>query len=373
MFDILHDLEKKERRIIQVLPTISFGDAVGNDTLAIRKILNEQGYSTDIYAENIDPRLPSGTAEKISNLKMLSGTDVLIYHASTGTNLNYELQKYGGKRIMIYHNITPPSFFSSYSPDSFELCKRGYEGVKYLADKIDYCIADSEYNKQELTGMGYKCPIEVCPIVIPFQDYGRKPDQTILDRYRNDGWINLLFVGRIAPNKKQEDIIRAFYYYQKYINEKSRLFLVGSDSGMEIYRKRLEQYVDLMGLGSKVIFPGHIQFSSILSYYRLANVFLCMSEHEGFCVPLVEAMYFGIPIIAYKSSAIPDTLGQGGILIDNKEPRLVATAIDRILKDELLCKEIREQQVIQLHKYKYENVKRQLLTCLNHFIGSENN
>lgn len=370
MFDILNPFWKK-KRIIQILPTISFGDAVGNDTLAIRDILIEQGYSTAIYAESIDPRLSSGIAKKISSLKMLSNTDVLIYHASTGTNLNYELPKYGGKRIMIYHNITPPFFFCGYSPDVFDLCKRGYEGINYLSDKMDYCIADSEFNKQELIGMGYKCHIDVCPIVIPFEDYGRKPDQKILDQYMNDGWINLLFVGRIAPNKKQEDIIRAFYYYQKYINKKSRLFLVGSDSGMEIYRNRLEQYIKKLGLWSKVIFPGHIPFNSILSYYRLADVFLCMSEHEGFCVPIVEAMYFSTPIIAYKSSAISDTLGEGGILLDSKDPRLVAAAIDRLVKDTELQEVIRKKQIMQMQQYNYARVKERFLFYLNCFLNSE--
>ena len=156
--------------------------------------------------------------------------------------------------------------------------------------------------------MGYTCPIDVCPILIPFSDYEKEPDRRVLRRYKGDGKTNLLFVGRIAPNKKQENVIRAFYFYHKYYSPDSRLFLVGSWSGMESYYERLCDYVKALGIAEHVVFTGHIRFDEILAYYHLADVFLCMSEHEGFCVPLVEAMYFHVPIVAYSCAAVPDTL-----------------------------------------------------------------
>ena len=155
-------------RIIQLLPTISFGDAVGNDTRAIRKILEEMGYVTQIYAENIDPRLPHGTAYHVDEIPELESDDVIIYHASTGTELNYRLPSYCGRKVMIYHNITPPKFFAPYSSTAEQLTADGLAGIRYLADKMDYCIADSDFNKQDLLRMGYTCPIDVCPILIPF-------------------------------------------------------------------------------------------------------------------------------------------------------------------------------------------------------------
>lgn len=115
-----------------------------------------------------------------------------------------------------------------------------------------------------------------------------------MEHYKDDGYTNFIFVGRVAPNKKQEDVIRAFYCYKKYCNPKSRLFIVGSYNGMERYYHRLRRYVGALELDN-VVFTGHIPFAQILAYYHLADLFLCMSDHEGFCVPLVEAMYFNLP------------------------------------------------------------------------------
>ncbi len=355
-------------RVIQLLPTIAFGDAVGNDTLAIRDILREQGYDTGIYAENIDSRLPSGTAQRVGQMPELKADDVLIYHASMGTQLNFEVSKLPGKKMMIYHNITPAGFFEEYSTEAVRLTQFGYEGMRYLADKMDYCVADSEYNWRELRGMGYTCPIDVCPIIIPFEDYEKKPDAKVMRQYSDREWTNLLFVGRIAPNKKHEDIIRAFYCYHRDYNPKSRLFLVGSSSGMERYEARLKDYIHRLGLDDCVMLPGHIKFDAILAYYHIADVFVCMSEHEGFCVPIVEAMYFDKPIVAYRSTAVPETMGNGGMLLEDKNPFMAAAVIDRIVRDERLRAYISEQQHKQLEKFKYDTVKKQLLSCLDEIL-----
>lgn len=355
-------------KIIQLLTTLSFGDAVGNDTIALKGLIAAMGYDTEIYAENIDPRLPKNTARNIAKLRSVSRDDVIIYHKSTGTDLSFKLDRYKCRRIMIYHNITPPGFFRPYSDSATALTEYGYEGLKYLRDKVDYCLADSEYNKQELLKMGYTCPIDVRPILIRFEDYKQAPDQSIIKRFTQDGWTNIVFVGRIAPNKKQENLIRAFYQYKK-INPQSRLILVGSYVGMENYYERLKKYAAALGL-EDVIFTGHISFNEILAYYRAADVFLCMSEHEGFCVPLVEAMFFDVPIIAYNTSAISDTLGGSGILIDDNDPVFTAEIIDRLVKDEKLSKYIVENQRRRLEDFSYEKIGSIFEGYLKDFIGN---
>ncbi len=356
--------KKKQQRVVQLLPTMAFGDAVGNDTLSIAGILENRGFQKEIYAENIDRRFQLGVVKTIDRMEPLSDDDILIYHASTGTELNYMLPNYGGKQVMIYHNITPPEFFEGYSPIAADLCRNGYEGIQHLSEIVKYCIADSEYNKQELIAMGYRCPIDVCPILIPFDDYNQTPDHRVVSAFCGDGYTNLLFVGRIAPNKKQEDVIRAFYIYQRYFNSKSRLFLVGSSSGMEKYEQKLHAYVEKLGISSKVIFPGHIRFSEILAYYRIADAFVCMSEHEGFCVPIVEAMHFDIPIIAYNSSAVPETMAKGGIIIEDKDPQLAATAIDRVIRDQNLRKYISDCQKDRLKDFSYDSVQERFMECM---------
>ena len=306
-------------RVIQLLPTISMGDAVSNDALAIAKVLRDMGYQTGIYAENIDNRLPAGTAKPVSKMPRLQTEDAVLYHMSTGSALNEMIPKLRCKKGMIYHNITPSYFFQPYNAKLTQLLKDGLTGVLNLAGAFDFCLADSEFNRQALLEMGYTCPIAVRPVLIPFSDYAKKPTQEIIDRYDNDGYVNFIFVGRIAPNKKQEDVIRVFSCYQRFCNPKSRLILVGSWSGAESYYRRLCRYTAALQ-AEHVLFTGHIPFPDILAYYHVADLFLCMSEHEGFCVPLVEAMYFGVPILAYRACAVPDTLGDSGILLDKKDP-----------------------------------------------------
>lgn len=357
-------------RIIQLLTTISYGDAVGNDAIALYHTLQEKGFNTEIYAENIDKRIPPNMVKKVQKLKNLSKEDILIYHLSTGTELNYKVADFSARKIMIYHNVTPEKYFVNYNEQLRKLCHDGIEGMKYLADKMDYCLADSSYNKEQLVSAGYKCKIDVLPILIPFADYEKKPSEEVLERYSNDGYVNILFTGRIAPNKCQEDVIRAFYMYQKHYNAKSRLFLVGSHSGTERYVEQLKKYVKLLGV-ENVIFTGHIKFDEILAYYKLADVFLCMSEHEGFCVPLVEAMYFNIPIIAFDSSAIGETLGNSGLLIGEKKPLETAGLINYVLSNSKLKEVIIENQKQRLQDFAHNEIKEQFLTYMKGFVNEE--
>ena len=358
-------------KIVQLLPTMAFGDAVSNDAAAIDRMLSGMGYKTAVYASNVDPRLPEGTASHWNKMKDLHDDDLLIFHASTGDPLNRKVSALGGRKMMIYHNITPSSFFRGYSREAEELTETGRRQIRRLSDQFRYCVADSDYNRFELRQMGYSCPIDVCPIMIPFEDYENEPDRNVLAKYQGDGWTNLLFVGRIAPNKKQEDVIRAFYYYHRDYNPKSRLFLVGNDTGMENYRYQLENYIRALGLAGRVIFPGHISFAAILAYYHLADVFVCMSEHEGFCVPLVEAMYFDLPIVAYASSAIPETLGKGGLLLNDKDPLVAAAAIDRMVRDGSLREGIAAERKARLAQFRYEQVSAKMKECILKLAGGE--
>ncbi len=355
-------------KIIQFLPTLAFGDAVGNDTRALGKAICEMGFDTHIYAEAVDSRLPKGTADDLcAGMPDISENDIIIYHLSTGSKLNYSLENYKCRKMMVYHNITPPHFFDGYNMTAMSNAQYGLDGMKHLSDKFDYCTADSDFNRQDLINAGYKCPVDVRPILIPFEDYETKPDSGIIKKF-SDGWTNIIFVGRIAPNKKQQDIISSFCYYKKNINPRSRLIFVGSYNGMERYYNRLLDYVKALELDD-VIFTGHIKFPEILAYYRIADIFLCMSEHEGFCVPLVEAMYFEVPVIAYKSCAVPYTLGGSGILTDNKNPIEIAMLIDRIVNDKSLRDFIISGQKKRLEDFSYEKIKNIFEKQLKNFIA----
>ena len=174
-------------RIIQLLPTMSFGDAVSNDAAAIRQTLLDMGHETAIYAANIDPRLPEGSVTHWRKMKEPRAGDLLIYHGSTGDPLNGMVPTLAGRKMMIYHNITPPQYFRGYSRAAQELTQAGYDQIKALAGQFHYCVADSDYNRQDLRKMGYECMIDVCPIMIPFEDYAKTPDPDVMARYQGDG------------------------------------------------------------------------------------------------------------------------------------------------------------------------------------------
>ena len=288
-------------RIDQMLQTFAYGDAIGNDVIAIQKALKEEGYESRIYASEIDSRI---NCEDVFPSDEYENGDILLYHASTGCELNHLYSSFDTRKWIIFHNVTDPIFFMKDDPDSARRCENGINEITAMKEETEVCIADSSFNKSCLEDMGFTCPIEVVPILIDFDSYNEEANIELINKYKDDGYTNILFTGRVAPNKKHEDCIEAFYYYKKYINPKSRLFLVGGYVEEGNYYKRLKEYVSLLEVDD-VIFTGHIPFKDILAYYELADVFLCMSEHEGFCVPLVEAMHFNVPIIAYNSTAIP--------------------------------------------------------------------
>ena len=328
-------------RILQVLPALTVGDAVGNDARALKAIISERGFKTQIYANHIDFKLPNGTVLPASKIPVVNKNDIIIYHEAIGCDLADKIQSLDCRKVMIYHNITPAKFFKGYDKDSFNNCKEGYRQLKKLEDSFDMILSDSAYNRQNLVDMGFKAPNYVLPILIPFDDYKKTPSANTLAKYRGDGYTNIIFVGRVVPNKCQEDVIATFNEYQKYFNHKSRLFIVGTF--METYFNRLKEYIEKLG-AKNVILTGFCQFDEILAYYHLADLFLCQSEHEGFCVPLVEAMCFDVPVVAYDSSAIGETLGGSGFLLKEKNPLVTAGVMDRILTDDALRQTIIENQ-----------------------------
>jgi len=355
-------------KIIQMVPSLNYGDAVGNDVLALDELLIANGYQSVIYTLSIGAKdKKEHDIRIIDKIPEPDKDDVVIYHMCTNTHLHDELPNIKCRKILIYHNVTPYDFFMDYNHLVYSSCKQAITEVKNLAEVFDYGIAVSEFNRDNLIGYGYKCPFDVRPILIPFEDYKKPPSQSIIDKY-NDGKTNIIFVGRVVPNKKHEDIIAAFSCYVKNYNPDARLFIVGSSETMESYKEQLEKYANNLGI-KNVIFTGRIPFDEILAYYKIADLLLCMSEHEGFCVPLVESMFFDVPIIAYSSSAIPETLGETGILLHEKDPLVTAGVMNKVLTDNNLRDSIIEKQRMRLEDFSYSKISELFLKYLKEFIG----
>lgn len=355
-------------KIIQVVPSLNYGDAIGNNVIALYWTFKNEGYDSEIFSEYINPKYKK-IAKSIMKWEEPDRDSVIIYHMAIGWDRIDIIKNAICKKIAVYHNVTPPNFFKEYDLKSYLLCKTGLREVKSLKDTFDYCICDSDFNKRDLISYGYDCPIDAIPILIAFDDYKKTPLNEIIAKWSNKTGSNILFVGRIVPNKKYEDIIASFYMYKKYYDKDARLFLVGSYNEKDAYYQRLTKYIEQLQLDD-VYFSGHIKFEEILAYYSIADLFLCLSEHEGFCVPLVEAMYFNVPIVAYDSCAVGETLGDGGILLKEKNFLEIAGTIDYIVHHDELKKTIQENQKDRLKYFNNERIKKEVLQKINGFINN---
>jgi glycosyltransferase involved in cell wall biosynthesis len=243
------------------------------------------------------------------------------------------------------------------------LLQKGKKDLKEFSKIAILGLGDSEFNRRELQEMGFP-RTALLPLVIDFGKYSLKNKEII--HWYGDKKINLLFVGRIAPNKRQDAIIRIFYYF-KHIHPDSRLFLIGDYEGFEVYHQKLKEMIIQLSL-TDVVMPGKVSDTDLNSYYSIADAFLCMSEHEGFCVPLLECMYFNVPIIANNSTAIPDTLGDSGILVNTKNYCEIAELINIIIHDENLHNRLIAKQRERLKNFGYEKSKERVKHYINKII-----
>ncbi len=342
-------------QVHQILPVLDYGDAVSNDAIEIRHALRRMGYSSDIFAKYIHPKV-SKFAKPLNQYKK-NASNIVIYHFSVaGSDVTEFVKTLPDVKILKYHNITPHQYFNTINDELYDLCINGREELKTLSTTVKLSLGDSEYNKNELVLYGFN-NTGILPILIDFSKYNMTPNAKVLKKY-DDNCVNLLFIGRISPNKMHEDLIKVFYYYKKII-PKSRLYLVGSYNGMEKYLAQLKELVSRLNL-TDVVFTGHTSFDEMIAYYRLADVFLCMSEHEGFCVPLAESMYFNIPIIAYNSTAIPYTLAGCGILVNEKRYDEIAEMINLLVTDDKLRIKIVERQNERLKDFERPKIEGEL-------------
>jgi L-malate glycosyltransferase len=317
-------------RVHQVLATLGYGDAIGHEVLGIQRALQAAGYESSIYVETADPRLEPLTLDYRDMVGKVTEEDVLIHHFSIGSRASRTAYALPGRMALVYHNITPPEYFIGVHKDLVKLCFRGRRELTAYIDRCDLALGDSEYNRQELQDLGFP-DTGVLPVVPDFTHLDGPPDRALSSGF-DDGWTNVMFVGRVIPNKKFEDVIRAFHVYRTRHNPRSRLLLVGSYSGFEPYLAMLHALIARLATPD-VHFLGHVSNEELSALYDVADLFLCASEHEGFCVPLIEAFYKQVPVLAYAATAVPATMDGAGVLYDVKDPAEVAKLMDAVLSD----------------------------------------
>lgn len=342
----------------QFATSLSYGDAISDEMLEIQKILRERGYRSEIFIRFYEPRMAKYVRDFREYQKFSSTENVVIFHFSIGSPVSKMFFRIPDKKIMIYHNITPYKYFIDCHRILTRECYKGRLEIKLFTDKVDLALGDSEFNRQELEETGYK-NTGVLPLILDFQKFDGQADATTQSIF-SSGKTTILFVGRLIPNKKYEDLIKTFFFYKKYFNPRSQLILAGDHRGMERYLISLQDLVQRLDL-SDVHFAGHVDFEELLSYYRIADLYLSLSEHEGFGVPLVEAFYMRIPVVAYAAGAVEETMNGGGVLVRKKDFFFLAALIDLIVSDKNIKEKIVQSQLKAVEKYKRENVTQILL------------
>jgi len=346
------------REIHQFATSLSYGDAISDEMLEIRSVLREKGHRSEIFTRFVDPKMASLSRDFREYKKFSAPGNVVIFHFSIGSPVSKLFFRIPDKKIMIYHNITPHKYFVDSHRILARECYKGRLEIKLFVGKVDLALGDSEFNRRELESSGYS-RTGVLPILMNFAKFDA-PGNPVTRKIYENGKSTLLFVGRVIPNKKFEDCIKVFHFYKKHFNPDSQLILAGDYRGMERYYAGLIELIDRLRV-SDVHLTGHVPFEDLLAYYEAADLYLSLSEHEGFGVPLLEAFHRKIPVVAFDAAAVGETMNGGGVLITRKDLFRTAAIIDAVLRDEKLKKKIIASELKALGIYRRENVSRVLM------------
>ena len=321
----------------QVLATLGYGDAIGHEVLGIQRALRQAGYRSDIFVETADRRVELLTRDYRELVDASHIDNLILHHFSIGSKASRTAYALPDRMALIYHNITPPEYFVGVHRTLARQCFRGRRELRAYVDRCDVALGDSEFNRQDLETLGFP-RTAVLPVVPDFSHLDFPPNRFVADQF-DDEWTNILFVGRVIANKKIDDLIRYFHAYKTRFNARSRLLIVGVFSLFERYMAALNHLVEELGVGD-VHFVGHVTDAELVAYYEVADLFLCASEHEGFCVPLMEAFYKEVPVLAFAATAVPATMDGAGVLFAEQDPPYVAALMDGILSNDPLQDEI---------------------------------
>ena len=353
-------------RVHQVLATLGYGDAIGHEVLGIQRVLRAAGYDSDIFVETADSRLESLTRDFRELVDYSHPDNLLLHHFSLGSKASRTAFALPDRMALIYHNITPPEYFVGVHRTLARQCFRGRRELRAYASRCDLALGDSEFNRQDLEALGFP-RTAVLPVVPDFSHLDRAPNWLVARDF-DDDWTNILFVGRVIANKKIENLIRYFHAYHTSVNPRSRLLIVGAQSGFERYLASLHQLTATLGT-SHVHFIGHVSDEELVAFYELADLFLCASEHEGFCVPLVEAFYKQVPVLAYAATAVPSTMDGAGVLFDDTNPMYVAALMDAILSDAALQDRIVDEQLAAVDRLRAQDFAGTLLKFVDQVLS----
>lgn len=362
----------RPRAVHQFLPTFADRDAIGGHVLEVQKLLRGLGFESGIYSEDIHPEMRSAGQPFAALAGAARDPSVaLLYHASTGCRNFDALLAWRGPLFVDYHNITEPAFFERWSPGAADNMRLARKQLAELAARCDVALAHSHFSAAELARLGFPEP-RVAPIIVDFARYEGPADRRTaarLARATAAGGAQWLYVGRVAPNKCHHDLIGAFAVYRAVYDPAARLALVGGATS-ESYWGALEALCRELELRASVEFADTVSPAILRAHYRAADLFVSMSEHEGFGVPLLEAMYHGIPVVAYAAAAVPETVAGAGLLLNTKDPAAVAVACRRVAVDADLRARLLAAGRARVAELSRENTRKVLRGALGAFLDA---
>jgi len=319
-------------RVHQWLPAAHRGDAIGDSARRVRSLLRGRGHHSEIFALTIDDDVRRDV-RPFDDAEARRG-DVTIFHFAVPSPMTEAFATLPGGRVLQYHNITPAHFFAPYDAGIYRLARIGRDQLATLVGHADLALGDSGYNRDELDALGF-APTGIFPVAVDLARITAAPRRPALERVLGDGLINLLFVGRIAPNKCIEDHIRLAEHYKRYVDSRYRFIFVGRHDAVPKYYATIRALMERYQMpADRFWFTGPVPDTDLAAFYRYASVYVSLSEHEGFCVPLLEAMAAGVPVLAYGATAVPETMGGAGVVFTPKDLEYAAELVGLLAYDD---------------------------------------
>src|SRR4051794_16364748 len=352
--------------INQWVPAAHRGDAIGDSARVVRDMLRRRGHQSDLFALTMDDELREDV-RPFADPAAQRG-DVTIFHFALPSPMTEAFASLTGVRVLQYHNITPAAFFAPYDAGLFRLAALGREELRTLAGRVDLALGDSEFNRLELEEMGF-APTGVMPIAVNTERITAAPPRPALEKILRDGLINILFVGRIVPNKRIEDHIRLAEIYKRYVDSYYRFIFVGRYDGLPRYYAQIRALIaQYEMLPDRFWFTGPVPDEDLAAFYRWSDAYVSLSEHEGFCVPLVEAMAADVPIVAYAAGAVPETLGGAGLLFAPKDLEDAAELLGTVVYDREVRAGVLEGQRRRLQDFAPARIEQKLTEVLQTWL-----
>jgi glycosyltransferase involved in cell wall biosynthesis len=352
----------------QWLPAAHRGDAIGDSSLRLRNALREMGHESTIFALTIDDEFRED-AVRFGDPSARTG-DLTIFHFALASPMTEAFATLPGGRVLYYHNVTPAHFFAPYDAGLFRLATLARQELATLAHRTDLALGVSEFNRAELESMGFE-HTGVLSLPLDLSRITRRVERPALDRALDDDMVNFLFVGRIAPNKRIEDHIRLAEHYKRYVDAYYRFIFVGRCDAVPAYFATVRALVsEYQMLNERFVFTGPVPDEDLAVYYRRAAVYISLSEHEGFCAPLLEAMAADVPILAYAAAAVPETLGGAGVQFAPKDLEYAAELAGALAFDDVLRADVIAGQRLRLADFGADRLSRELAAVLAFSEGS---